>query len=124
MKMDFPHQKVSSNVKQARERFAELIARASNGQSNLWWQSSADRSLQPNSNDTDDLRNRIDFFAGVRKSSTMTVFGAFVPQTVRDATPLTHGEIVVNRDASAIGKPSFLGSRYPVEPESLRGMEN
>jgi hypothetical protein len=124
MKMDFPHPANTDPAGRSRARYSELVACAANAQLARLWrqadrQSDAQRPIR-----FDGLDARIGFFSKSGKRPENSVFGAFLPKSENVALVYGHDENGINRAASAIGKPNFLGSRYPGHPDSLRGMEN
>jgi hypothetical protein len=124
MKMDFPHPANTDPALRSRNRYAELVACAANAQLAQLWRK-ADR--LPDTEHTirlGGLDARIGFFSKSGKRRENSVFGAFLPKSENVALVDGQDENCVNRAASAIGKPNFLGSRYPGHPDSLRGMEN
>jgi hypothetical protein len=124
MKMDFPHPANTGPVGRSRVRYAELVACAANAQLGQLWRQADCQPDAPHPFRFDGLDARIGFFSGGKDYSAGAVFGAFLPKSENSATVDGQDENPVNRAASAIGKPNFLGSRYPGIPECLRGMEN
>jgi hypothetical protein len=124
MKMDFPHPASTGPVGRSRAGYAELVACAANAQLGQLWRQADRQPDAPHPIRFDGLDARIGFFTGCRDRSAEAVFGAFLPKSENVALVERQDENRVNCAASAIGKPNFLGSRYPGYPDNLRGMEN
>jgi hypothetical protein len=124
MKMDFPHPAITDPAGRSRARFAELVACAANTQLGQMWRQADRQPDAPHPFRFDGLDARIGFFSGSKHCSAGAIFGAFLPKSENVALVDRQNENHVNRAASAIGKPNFLGSRYPGYPDNLRGMEN
>jgi hypothetical protein len=124
MKMDFPHLADANPAERGRARYAALVACAANGQLRHIWQGLEISDDAAKSDQLDGLYARIGYFSKNKDPNKDLIFGAFLPEPANRGMVDEITENTVNLAASVIGKPNFLGSRYPGDPETLRGMEN
>ncbi|MGL5837248.1 MAG: hypothetical protein ACRCY3_01960 [Sphingorhabdus sp.] len=124
MKMDFPHAVEQSPAERSRARYNALVAcavrRQRVGSSHIAGTVNESGMFA----DDDPIDARIAYFASAKRILSDIGGGAFRPTETSELQIDRNTEIDVNPLASVIGKPSFLGSRYPGYPETLRGMEN
>jgi hypothetical protein len=124
MKMDFPHLADISPAERSRARYAALVACAANGQLRYSLVQTGRTVETPQFDRLDGLEARIGFFSKKRNRAKPPIYGAFLPSSGKERMVDEEAKIPINLADSVIGKPNFLGSRYPGHPETLRGMEN